>query len=249
MPKRKSTTKKTAAKKKPATPAARPNAVRSRESKAARGDRAARLLTGLRKAYPDATCALHHRSAYELLAATILSAQCTDQRVNMVTPNLFRLYPNPTALAAASQEDIEALIKSTGFYRNKAKNLLAMARTVVSDFGGEIPDEMEDLLKLAGVARKTANCVLGQWFGKNVGVVVDTHVGRLALRLRLLTTARDDKDAVKIERDLMQLFPQESWTFLSHALIDHGREVCDARKPRCTECPLAQDCPTAGKWT
>ncbi len=248
MAKKKTTRKKAAGKREATGPAARPKAVRSRESKAARGARAVRILDGLRAAYPEATCALHHRSAYELLAATILSAQCTDERVNMVTPNLFRLYPNPTALAAASQEDIEALIKSTGFYRNKARNLLAMARTVVADFGGEIPDEMDDLLKLAGVARKTANCVLGQWFGRNVGVVVDTHVGRLALRLRLLTTARDDKDAVKIERDLMELFPQESWTFLSHALIDHGRAVCDARKPRCEQCPLSGDCPTAGKW-
>lgn len=235
----------TVAKKQVKKPAARPKAKPSRESKDARKKRALRILKALRSEYPDSDCALRHKSAYQLLVATILSAQCTDQRVNMVTPDLFRRYPDATALAGAKQDDLEALIRSTGFFRNKAKNLIAMARSVRDDFGGEIPDNMDDLLKLAGVARKTANCVLGTWFGVNEGVVVDTHVGRLALRLRLLTSARDDKDAVKIERDLMELLPRESWTFVSHALIDHGRGICAARKPKCDECVLAAECPSA----
>ncbi|RMF84043.1 MAG: endonuclease III [Planctomycetota bacterium] len=230
---------------KPARAARRPRALRLRESQAARKARAGRILAKLRELYPDADCALRHASAYELLVATILSAQCTDERVNMVTPNLFRMYPDAKALAAASQEDLEAAIRSTGFYRNKAKNLLGMARKVCDEFGGEIPDSMDQLLTLPGVARKTANCVLGTWFGKNVGIVVDTHVGRLAQRLGLLRTAKDDKDAVKIERDLMELFPEKDWTFLAHALIQHGRRVCAARKPKCSECVLAEDCPSA----
>jgi len=225
----------------------RPRATQSRESQDARRARAARILKGLRELYPDADCALHHRSAYELLTATILSAQCTDERVNQVTPDFFRRYPNPAALAEGTQEDVEALIKSTGFFRNKTKSLLGFARKVCDEHGGEIPDEMEALLELPGVARKTANCVLGTWFEKNEGIVVDTHVGRLALRMKLLTSARDDKDAVKIERDLMELFPREAWTYLSHALIQHGRRVCAARKPKCEECALAANCPSAGK--
>lgn len=223
---------------------ARPKAVKSKESAAERKARALRILKALKKLYPQAECALRHNSAYELLTATILSAQCTDERVNMVTPNLFRKYPNAAALADGSQEDLEALIRSTGFFRNKAKSLLGMARKVRDEFGGEIPDLMDELLTLPGVARKTANCVLGTWFGHNVGVVVDTHVGRLALRLRLLSAAKDDKDAVKIERDLMELFPADDWTFLAHALIDHGRAICNARKPKCGECKLAGDCPS-----
>lgn len=226
----------------------RPTVTRSRESAADRETRALRILKTLRATYTDADCALHHRSAYELLVATILSAQCTDERVNKVTPDLFRAYPDARTLARAEQAELEAVIRSTGFFRNKAKNLLGMARLVCERFGGKIPDTMDDLLQLPGVARKTANCVLGTWFRKNEGVVVDTHVGRLTLRLGLLSSARDDKDAVKIEQDLMQLFPRESWTFLSHALIDHGRQVCSARKPRCGVCPLASDCPSAGKF-
>lgn len=239
----KTTKKKTKAKttKKPA----RPKVKRTRESAAARSDRASRILQQLMQLYPDAECALDHRSAYELLAAVILSAQCTDERVNMVTPALFKQYPDPTALAAADQADVEDLIRSTGFFRNKAKNLIGMAQRVVTEYDGQIPDTMDDLLTLPGVARKTANCILGTWFGKNDGIVVDTHVGRLALRLRLLKTARDDKDAVKIEQDLMKLFPQESWTYLSHALILHGRAICTARKPNCNNCKLAPDCPSA----
>jgi endonuclease-3 len=229
-------------------PAARPRVKRSRETAGARGARALRILSRLRETYPDADCALRHGSAYELLAATILSAQCTDQRVNLVTPALFHRYPDPKALAAAAQEDLEGLIRSTGFFRNKAKSLIGMAQRVVGHFGGDIPASMEELLTLPGVARKTANCVLGTWFNQNEGVVVDTHVGRLALRLRLLTTAQNDKDAVKIERDLMELFPRESWAYLSHALIEHGRQICTARNPACPNCPLAADCPSAGTF-
>lgn len=219
---------------------------RARESRPARQARARRLFAKLRETYPDAGCALHHDSAYQLLVATILSAQCTDERVNMVTPNLFRRYPAPAALAAADQEELEAAIRSTGFFRNKARNLRGMARQVCDEFGGEIPDTMEELLQLPGVARKTANCVLGTWFGHNVGIVVDTHVGRLAERLGLIRTARDSKDAVKIERDLKDLFPRDAWTYLAHALIRHGRQICSARKPKCDECPLAENCPSAG---
>ncbi len=233
--------------KRPAT-ARRPAAKRSRERASDRKDRALRLLSGLRELYPDANCALRYESAFELLVATILSAQCTDERVNMVTPDLFRRYPDAKAMAGARREDLEPAIRSTGFFRNKAKNLIGMSRRVCDEFNGKVPQTMDELLSLPGVARKTANCVLGTWFGHNVGVVVDTHVGRLALRLRLLTTARDDKDAVRVEQDLMKLFPRESWTYLSHALIQHGRRVCNARKPDCASCTLSAECPSAGKF-
>ena len=226
--------------------AARAKAKRSRESQAARRRRAARILAGLKRLYPDATTALRHNSALELLVATILSAQCTDERVNQVTPALLRRYPSAAAFAEAEPEEVEAAIRSTGFFRNKTKSLIGMGTALRDRFGGRVPDTMDELLQLPGVARKTANCVLGTWYRKNEGVVVDTHVGRLALRLRLLTSARDDKDAAKIERDLMELFPRESWTFLAHALILHGRAVCTARKPRCAACELAPDCPSAG---
>lgn len=218
---------------------------RLRETLEQRQTRAERLLARSRAAYPEATCALNHRSALELLVATILSAQCTDERVNLVAPNVFRRYPDAQALAAADPAELEAAIRSTGFFRNKTKSLLGMARMVCDEFGGQVPDTMEKLLRLPGVARKTANCVLGTWFGQNVGIVVDTHVGRLAQRLGLTTTARDSKDAEKIERDLMELFPQDAWTYLAHALIQHGRQICLARKPKCGECPLAEDCPSA----
>lgn len=222
-------------------------ARRRRESKARRAERAHRILAGLMEQYPEATTALHHGSALDLLVATILSAQCTDERVNMVMPGLMRLYPDAAALAAADQEDLETVIRSTGFYRNKAKNLRGMARILCEEFDGRVPDNMDDLLRLPGVARKTANCVLGTWFRKNVGIVVDTHVGRLAERLGLLDTARNSKDAERIETDLMPLFPQESWTALAHALVWHGRRVCKARNPDCAACTLAADCPSAGK--
>lgn len=219
----------------------------ARETAASRQARAARLLDRLRAAYPGATCALRHRDAYELLVATILSAQCTDERVNQVTPDLFRRYPNAAALAKAEPGELEAAIRSTGFFRNKTKSLLGMAQRVCDRFGGHIPATMEELLQLPGVARKTANCVLGTWYGQNAGIVVDTHVGRIAVRLALAPTARSDKDAQRIERDLRGLFPSASWTWLAHALILHGRTVCTARKPGCARCPLAEDCPSAGK--
>jgi len=226
-------------------PGRRRSAEKPAEDQASRAERAGRILSKLRVAYPDATCALHHRNAYELLVATVLSAQCTDERVNQVTPDLFRRYPTAAALAAAEPAELEAAIRSTGFFRNKARNLLGMARLLCERHDGQVPASMEELLRLPGVARKTANCVLGTWFGQNVGIVVDTHVGRLAERLGLIRTARDSKDAERIEHDLMELFPQADWTYLAHALILHGRRVCLARKPKCGECLLAADCPSA----
>ncbi len=227
-------------------PRPRPKAVRSKESALARRARAARILDGLSALYPDADCALDHGSAFELLVATILSAQCTDERVNQVMPSLMREFPSPKAFASADSSAVEALIRSTGFFRNKTKSLIGLGRKLVDEFGGTVPDTMEQLLTLPGVARKTANCVLGTWFRKNEGVVVDTHVGRLAQRLRLLTQAKDDKDAVRIEHELMELFPRERWTYLSHALIRHGRRVCIARQPKCACCVLRGECPSAG---
>jgi endonuclease-3 len=210
------------------------------EPDGARAARAARVLATLRRAYPDANCALEHRTPFQLLVATILSAQCTDARVNMVTPALFARYPDAAALAKAPRPALEKLIHSTGFFRNKAKNLKGAAQRIVAQHGGHVPDTMEALLALPGVARKTANVVLGNAFGKNEGVVVDTHVGRLARRLGF--TAHEDP--VKVERDLQALVPQHAWTWVAHALILHGRAICDARKPRCGECPLAADCPS-----
>jgi endonuclease-3 len=202
-----------------------------------RGERALLVLKRLKKTYPDAHCALDHRDAYELTAATILSAQCTDERVNLVTPHLFRKYPNPKRLAGAKQEDVEAIVQSTGFFRNKARNLIGMAQTVVEDFGGKIPRTMDELLTLPGVARKTANVVLGNAFGINEGVVVDTHVGRLAKRIGL--TSHDDPK--KVEKDLMRHFPRDDWALLSHLLIWHGRGTCAARWPDCGNCVLGED--------
>lgn len=199
------------------------------------------LLARLRERYGRVTCALEHRNAYELISATILSAQCTDKRVNLVTPALFARYPTPTALAKARQEDVEELVRTTGFYRNKAKSLIGMARAVVSEHGGEIPRTMEELLELPGVARKTANVVLGVAFGIPSGVVVDTHVARIAGLLGLT----EHTDPVKIERDLMELVPQSDWIELSHLLIHHGRAICIARRPRCDECPVNALCASA----
>jgi endonuclease-3 len=195
----------------------------------------------LHQTYPDAHCALNHANAYQLLVATILSAQCTDARVNMVTPALFARYPSATALADADPAELEEMIRSTGFFRSKTKSLIGMARGVVERHGGEIPDEMDALTKLPGVGRKTANVILGNAFGKDVGVVVDTHVTRLSNRLGLTT----EQDPVKIEQDLMKSFPREQWTLLSHLLIDHGRAICIARAPKCPICPLADICPSA----
>lgn len=191
--------------------------------------------------YPDAHCALDFTTPYQLLVATILSAQCTDKRVNMVTPALFKKYKTPKAMAVANPEELEEMIKSTGFFRNKTKSLLGMSTAVVERHGGRIPDEMEDLVKLPGVGRKTANVVLGNAFGKNEGVVVDTHVGRVSARLGLTKNT----DPVKVEQDLMQLFPRENWTLLSHLLIEHGRRICDARRPKCEECFLNDLCPSS----
>ena len=203
--------------------------------------RAAQIYDILAAAYPDAHCALDHSGPFQLLAATILSAQCTDKRVNMVTPDLFARYPGPAALAAADQADVEQVIRSTGFFRNKATNLIAMAGAVVDRHGGEVPATMDALVALPGVGRKTANVVLGNAFGRNEGIVVDTHVSRVSQRLGLTT----ETDPVKIESSLIPLFPRERWTMLSHLFIEHGRQICDARRPRCGICPLATICPSA----
>jgi endonuclease-3 len=210
----------------------------SRERKADLAARAERLVTALLAAHPDAHCELRHRSAYQLLVATILSAQCTDKMVNSVTPNVFARYPGVKQLAAADAGELEALIRPTGFYRSKARSLLGMARAVVAEHGGRIPRTIEDLVRLPGVGRKTANVILGNVFGVP-GIVVDTHVGRIARRLGLTK----NEDPEKVERDLMDLVPERHWTQLSHALIFHGRRICGARKPRCEECPLRADCP------
>jgi endonuclease-3 len=195
----------------------------------------------LKALYPDARCALNYRNAYELLCATILSAQCTDVRVNLVTPTLFARYPTPLELAQADPSELQAVIKSTGFFRNKTRSLIGMAQALVADHGGEVPRTMEELRKLPGVGRKTANVVLGNAYGTNEGVTVDTHVTRLT-RLLGLT---QESDPVKIEDDLMEVFPREDWGMLSHLLIFHGRQVCIARRPKCGECLLAQICPSA----
>jgi endonuclease-3 len=195
----------------------------------------------LQRIYPDAACALHHRNAFELLCATILSAQCTDVRVNLVSPLLFARYPTPEALARASRPELEEIIKSTGFFRNKAKSLIGMAQAIVADHGGQVPRTMEQLRTLPGVGRKTANVILGNAFGVNEGITVDTHVARLSQLLGL--TQHDDP--VKIEQDLMGLFPREMWAQISHLLIFHGRQVCIARRPRCGECVLADVCPSS----
>lgn len=199
------------------------------------------ILARLKELYPDAKCALHHRNAYELLCATILSAQCTDARVNLVTPELFARYPSPSELANADPADVEEIIRSTGFFRNKTKSLIGMARAIVERHGGEVPRTMEELHRLPGVGRKTANVVLGNAFGTNEGVTVDTHVTRLS---RLLGLTRETEPE-KIEQELMRLFPRESWGLLSHLLIFHGRQVCVARRPRCGSCVLARVCPSA----
>ncbi|HLJ90453.1 MAG TPA: endonuclease III [Candidatus Angelobacter sp.] len=204
------------------------------------------ILHRLEEAYPGATCALTHRNAWELLVATILSAQCTDVRVNMVTPELFRLYPTPQALAAATPEEIEPVIRTTGFFRNKAKSIVGSAKKLMGDFGGKVPDDMDKLLTVPGVARKTANVVLGTWFRKAVGVVVDTHVHRISRRLEL--TKGDEPKS--IEQDLMRAIPQNRWIDFSHLIIHHGRAVCMARKPKCAECTLEELCHAGDKtWS
>lgn len=211
-----------------------------RESAVARRSRAGRVLAALERTFPDAHCELDHRNPFELLCATILSAQCTDQRVNLVTPALFARYPDAHALAAARQEDVEAIIRSTGFYRNKAKSLIGMARALVAEHDGEVPRSMAALRPLPGVGRKTANVILGNAFRINEGITVDTHVKRIARLLRF--TRSDDPEVV--ERDLMPLFPREAWTQVSHLLIWHGRRTCIANRPRCGECVIASECPS-----
>lgn len=220
-------------------PATRPRG--GRESKDALQARAREIFKRLKKRYPDAHCELNHHDAFELLCATILSAQCTDARVNLVTPELFRRYPDAEALSVARPEDVEDIIRSTGFFRNKTKSLIGMANAVVEQHGGRIPDSMEQLRVLPGVGRKTANVILGNAFGINEGVTVDTHVGRLSGLLRLSRNT----DPERIERDLMALFPQRDWALLSHLLIFHGRRTCIARRPKCGECVLVDLCPSA----
>lgn len=209
-------------------------------------ERVRRILVGLDQLYPGVTCALTHRNAWELVVATILSAQCTDVRVNMVTPGLFDKYPTVQHFAALKPEELEPDIRSTGFFRNKSKSVVGAARRIVSDFGGNVPQTMAELLTLPGVARKTANVVLGTWFKKNDGVVVDTHVTRISRRLELTK----QEDAQKIEQDLMQIIPRERWTDFSHQVIWHGRKLCVARGPKCAECGMETLCHAADKtWS
>lgn len=215
--------------------------ARRRENASARRERAAAILSRLRRAYPDAACALVHRSPLELLVATVLSAQCTDARVNLVTPALFARCPDAAAYAAIPLAELEALVRSTGFFRAKARSLVGLGRALVERHGGEVPATMDELVALPGVGRKTANVVLGNAFGLNEGIVVDTHVGRISRRLRF--TASDDP--VRVERDLVTLFPRPEWTALALLWIAHGRRVCLARRPRCAECVLRDLCPSA----
>lgn len=204
--------------------------------------RALVVVDRLKEMYPDAQCALKHTNAFELLCATILSAQCTDERVNMVTPALFARYPTPEALAGADTEELEAIIQSTGFFHAKAKNLIGMAQAVVARFGGEIPVALDDFVTLPGVGRKTGNVVRSVWYGEP-GLPVDTHVTRLSARLKLT----NETDAVKIEKDLGGIVPPAAWGLLSLRLIEHGRQVCNARKPKCDVCALNDICPSAFK--
>jgi len=232
---------------KPAFSQAKPKqTVKARGSNPLAPERIAQILSRLDQQYPDVTCALQHRDAWELLVATILSAQSTDVNVNRVTPVLFKKYPRVQDFARLQPEELQPDIYSTGFFRNKAKSVIGAAQKVVSDFGGKVPENMKDLLTLPGVARKTANVVLGTWFKQNEGVVVDTHVHRISYRLEL-TKQNDPK---KIEQDLMKIIPQEKWTQFSHQIIWHGRKLCIARSPRCVDCPLENLCHAADKtWS
>ncbi len=213
-----------------------------RESRKARRERAAAVFELLEKEYPEARTALEHTGPFELAVATVLSAQCTDERVNRVTPELFRRFPDAGALARAPLDQLEEIIHSTGFFRSKARNLVGMARSVVEEYGGELPRSLAELTRLPGIGRKTANVILGNAFGIDEGVVVDTHVKRLAGRLGFTKATTPDK----IEMDLMEVFPTDQWTPLAHLLIFHGRRVCPARKPRCPECVVAHLCPSSG---
>jgi endonuclease-3 len=247
MPVAKSKARKPAGK--PARPA-KPGVAKSKPQKGGYDplapERIQDILNRLDQRYPKVKCALHHSSAWELLIATILSAQCTDVMVNKVTPGLFAKYPTPQAMAAATPEQLEPDLRPTGFYRNKAKSVVGASKAIVENFGGQVPQEMGQLLTLPGVARKTANVVLGSWFGIAVGVVVDTHVHRISRRLEL-TRAEDPKN---IEQDLMKVIPQGKWIDFSHQIIHHGRALCIARRPKCAECPLENICHAADKtWS
>ena len=203
---------------------------------------AAKVVRRLKADYPDAPCALNHRTPFQLLIATILSAQCTDQRVNIVTKDLFRKYKKPADFATAPLKNLEAAIQSTGFFRNKAKSIKACSTELLDQHGGKLPRDLESLVSLSGVGRKTANVVLGTAYGLATGVVVDTHVGRLSRRLGLTTAT----DAVKVERELMQLLPKKEWIMFSHRMIYHGRAICSARRPSCDECSMKRFCPKIG---
>jgi endonuclease III len=204
--------------------------------------RALRLKDALFQMYPKATCALVHHGAFELAIATILSAQCTDERVNIVTRDLFKKYRTPRAFAEVDIAELEDDIRSTGFFHNKAKSIQGFARAISEQFGSQVPKDLDTLIKLPGIGRKTANVILGTAFGVASGVVVDTHVSRLSQRMGLTA----EEDPVKIEQDLMKLIPQEDWILFGHVMIWHGRQICNARKPKCSECPLAKDCPKIG---
>jgi endonuclease-3 len=209
-------------------------------------ERIAKIIAGLQKAYPGATCALTHSNAWELLVATILSAQCTDARVNMVTPTLFRRFPTPAAMSKAALPELEELIRTTGFFRNKAKSISGAAKGVVERFGGKVPQTMDELLTLPGVARKTGNVVLGTAYGIADGIVVDTHVLRLTRRLELTLNT----EPKKVEQDLIKIIPKDHWIDFSHELILHGRAICIARKPRCADCTIEKECDSSDKtWS
>jgi endonuclease-3 len=219
---------------------------RGKTAKPLAPERVAAILDGLEKAYPKAVCALNHRSAWELLVATILSAQCTDVRVNLVTPELFAAFPTPKAMAAASLPELEELIRTTGFFRNKSKSIQGAGRVVTEEFGGEGPRTMEEMLRIPGAARKTANVVLGSWYGIALGVVVDTHVLRLSRRLELTKETTPEK----VEQDLMRVIPQAKWIEFSHQMIFHGRQICIARKPKCADCTIERLCNSSDKtWS
>ncbi len=223
-----------------------PNSASGRPLPPRAPERIQEILVRLNVLYPEVTCALQHKSAWELVVATILSAQSTDVRVNMVTPELFRKYPTLQDFAALTPEQLQPDVRTTGFFRNKSKSVVGAAKKIVSEFGGQVPDQMEQLLTLPGVARKTANVVLGTWFRKNEGVVVDTHVHRISRRLEL---TRND-DPKRIEQDLMKIIPREKWTLFSHQVIWHGRKLCIARRPKCVDCPLENICYAADKtWS
>jgi len=245
--KKASTTAKPKASAAKAKVAERPKPAGKRSGNPQRGDlapqRIAAILTGLDEAYPNATCALHHRSPWELLVATILSAQTTDVRVNMVTPELFRRFPTPAAMAQASLPELEELVRTTGFFRNKAKSIKGAAQTISEKFGGKVPETLDELITVPGAARKTASVVLGVSFGKAEGIVVDTHVFRISHRLSLVK----GDTAQQVEQELMKVIPREKWIAFSHQVIHHGRQICIARKPRCHECNLETICHSKDK--